>query len=96
MTLHRPGNAAVPIDPELLEILVWPETTQSLAPASPGLLEGLNEAVTDGRATTRAGDAVTEPVSEGLLRDDQRVLYPIRQDIPIMLIDESIEVAGLS
>ncbi len=85
----------MPIDPELLEILVCPETKQSLSPASSGLLERLNAAVTDGRATTRAGDAVTEPVSEGLLRNDQRILYPIRQGIPIMLIDESIEVAGL-
>ena len=30
-----------------------------------------------------------EPVNEALIRDDGDVLYPVRDDIPIMLIDES-------
>ena len=82
----------MPIDPELLEILVCPETKQPLTVAGAELLERLNAAVADGSAVTRGGEAVLEPVTEGLLREDGRVLYPIRQDIPIMLIDESIEV----
>lgn len=82
----------MPIDPELLEILVCPETKQPLAVASAELLERLNATVADGSVVTRGGDAVAEPVTEGLLREDGRVLYPIRQDIPIMLIDESIEI----
>ena len=82
----------MPIDPELLEILVCPETRQPLTVADKGLLERLNAAVADGSAVTRGGEAVSEPVTEGLLREDGRVLYPIRQGIPIMLIDESVEV----
>ena len=82
------------IDPELLAILVCPETKQPLTVASAELLERLNAKVTDGSAVTRGGDAVTDAVTEGLLREDGQVLYPIRQGIPIMLIDESIEVAG--
>ena len=82
----------MPIDPELLEILVCPETRQPLTVAGAELLERLNAAVADGSAVTRGGEAVSEPVTEGLLREDGGVLYPIRQDIPIMLIDESIDV----
>lgn len=82
----------MPIDPELLEILVCPETKQPLAVAGAELLEDLNAAVAAGTTVTRGGEAVSEPVSEGLLREDGRVLYPIRQGIPIMLIDESIEI----
>lgn len=82
----------MPIDPELLEILVCPETRQPLTVAGAELLERLNAAIADGSAVTRGGEVVPEPVTEGLLREDGRVLYPIRQDIPIMLIDESIEV----
>lgn len=85
----------MPIDPELLEILVCPETKQPLTVAGAELLEHLNAAVANGKAVTRDGDTVPEPVTEGLLREDGRVLYPIRQDIPIMLIDESIEVGDL-
>ncbi len=80
------------IDPELLEILVCPETGQPLTVASAELLERLNATVEDGSAVTRGGEAVTQPVTEGLVREDGRVLYPIRQGIPIMLIDESVEV----
>jgi len=85
----------VPIDPELLEILVCPETKQPLTVAGEELLERLNASVADGAAVTRDGEAISQPVTEGLLREDGRVLYPIRQGIPIMLIDESIEVGGL-
>ncbi len=84
----------MPIDPELLEILVCPETRQPLTVAGTELLERVNAAVAEGSAVTRGGEAVPEPVSEGLLREDGRVLYPIRQGIPIMLIDESIEVGA--
>ena len=85
----------MPIDPELLEILVCPETKQPLTVASAELLERLNATLADGSAVTRGGEAIPDPVTEGLLREDGRVLYPIRQSIPIMLIDESIEVGDL-
>ena len=85
----------MPLDPELLAILVCPESRQPVAMADAELLARLNAAVEGGRAFTRAGDAVTDPVTEGLLRQDGRILYPVRDGIPIMLIDESIDVSGL-
>lgn len=83
------------IDPALLAILVCPETKQPLTVASAELLERVNGKVAAGGLATRDGETVTEHVTEGLLREDGRVLYPIRQGIPIMLIDESIEVGDL-
>ena len=41
-------------------------------------------------------DAVSEPLDEGLIREDDKVLYPVREDIPIMLIDEAIELDTLA
>lgn len=83
------------IDPELLAILVCPETKQPLSVADGALLESINASVAAGELHTRAGEGVTEQIAEGLLREDGQVLYPIRQGIPIMLIDESVEVDGL-
>ncbi|MCY4573912.1 MAG: hypothetical protein OXF01_14045 [Gemmatimonadetes bacterium] len=80
------------VDPQLIEILVCPESKQPVAMAGPEVLEGLNAAISAGRAVTLGGEAVADAVTEGLLREDGRILYPVRDGIPIMLIDESIDV----
>ncbi len=84
------------VDPELLEILVCPETHQPVRPAGDELLSRLNEAIRSGGVTNRGGNAVGDPVEEGLVREDNKVLYPVREDIPIMLIDEAIELDKLA
>ena len=63
--------------------------------ADSDLLARLYAAIKAGRATNRGGESVTEPVTEGLLRQDGRILYPIRKGSPIMLIDESIDISAL-
>lgn len=83
------------IDPQLLDILVCPESRQPVAMAGAEVLERLNAAVAAGSAVTRGGEQVGDAVSEGLLREDGRILYPVRDGIPIMLIDESIDVTRL-
>ena len=80
------------VSPELLEILVCPETKQPVRPASAEELARLNAAIRAGGKRTRGGRALTEPVAEGLLREDGRILYPVDDGIPVMLIEESIEL----
>ena len=84
-----------PLDPDLLAILVCPESKQPVAMAAADLLTRVNTAIGAGDTVNRGGDPVTDPVKEGLLRQDGRVLYPVRDGIPIMLIDESIDVSDL-
>jgi uncharacterized protein YbaR (Trm112 family) len=78
------------IDPQLLEILCCPETRQDVAVAPDALIADLNNRVAEGKLLNRAGAAVREPLDSGLLRADGKVLYPVREDIPVMLIDEAI------
>ena len=78
------------IDPKLLEILCCPETKEDVSVADAALVERINKAIAQGAVKNRRGLAVTERIDGGLVRKDGKYLYPIREDIPIMLIDEAI------
>jgi uncharacterized protein YbaR (Trm112 family) len=84
------------IDAELLDILVCPETRQPVRLAEPGIIADLNAAIEAGSVTNRAGEVVRESLEGGLVREDGRVLYAIRDGIPIMLVDEALVLDGLS
>ncbi len=82
------------IDSELLEILCCPETHQLLQLASPALVDQLNQQISAGNLRNRGGQPVSEKIDGGLVRADGKFLYPIRQDIPVMLIDEGIPLTS--
>ncbi|MEZ4331747.1 MAG: hypothetical protein R3F35_08325 [Myxococcota bacterium] len=83
----------MPIDPELLAILVCPETRQPLTPAEPALLAKLNVEIRARRLRNRGGQLVEKEIREGLVRQDGRFLYLIDDEIAIMLEDQAIELA---
>ena len=78
------------IRPELLDILRCPETHQRLSPAPPEIIGNLNERIRAGQVRNRAGQTITEPLEAALLREDKRVLYPVRANLPILLIQEAL------
>ena len=78
------------IDPDLLKIMCCPETHQPIALAEPSLIEKLNQLIAAGQLQNRAGQPIKEKIDGGLVREDQKFLYPIRANIPVMLIDEAI------
>ena len=80
------------ISQDLLDILCCPETHQGLGLAEPSLIQTLNQRIAAGQIYNRAGKLLAEPLDGGLLRADKQLLYPIRQQIPIMLIDEAISL----
>jgi uncharacterized protein YbaR (Trm112 family) len=78
------------LDPELLKLLCCPETYQPLHLADSALLEQLNQKVLAGALSTRGGRKISEPLAGGLVRADGQLLYPIRKQIPVLLIEEGI------
>jgi len=80
------------IDKDLLQILACPESHQPLAEAEAALLAKLNDRIASGQARNRAGNEVRAKLEGGLVRQDGKLLYPIREGIPVLLIDEGIPI----
>jgi uncharacterized protein YbaR (Trm112 family) len=78
------------LDPYLLAILCCPETKQAVSLADASLIQKVNAALGKGHVRNKANRLLIGQIEGGLLREDQKVLYPIRDRIPVMLIEEGI------
>jgi uncharacterized protein YbaR (Trm112 family) len=55
-------------------------------------LAGVNEKIRAGTLRNRGGEPVKTELVEALVREDRRILYPVDDGIPVMLVEESIEL----
>lgn len=96
---HRPKAATLlathMIDKDLLLLLVCPESRQPLALAEAALLARVNAAIDAGRATNAGGVLVKDRLEAGLVRQDLARVYPVRENIPVLLVEEGIPLAGI-
>lgn len=84
------------ISEELLNIIVCPETKQDLVLADSEIIEKINSLIEKGELLNRTRQKVKEKIEGGLIQKEARqYLYPIRKDIPILLMDESIPLENL-
>ncbi|MEE9213565.1 MAG: Trm112 family protein [Thermodesulfobacteriota bacterium] len=84
------------IDQRLLDILVCPETKQDLVLAEPVLINKINGLIKTGNLKNRSKQKVTEKIDGGLVqKNEKKYLYPIRDEIPILLIEESIPLENI-
>ena len=80
------------LDPELLALLVCPETHQDVHLATSSEIILLNDAIRAGRVHTAGGTPVSQPVEGALIRADRSIAYPIRDGIPVMLVAEGLAI----
>lgn len=83
------------MDKRLLGILCCPVTHKGLSLARGDLLRRVNAAIGDGRLANREGERVAETLREALVTDDGKLLYPVREGIPVLLEGESIGLEQL-
>jgi uncharacterized protein YbaR (Trm112 family) len=76
-----------------LSLLRCPETGLTLTLAAADLVRELNEQIAERQLVNRGGQMVEKPLDGGLVREGGDVVYPIVDDIPVLLKNEAIEIA---
>jgi uncharacterized protein YbaR (Trm112 family) len=80
----------MPVDGKLLEILCCPLSKTPLTILGRQKLDKLNLAINNGDALFIGGEKVTATLQEGLITEDGKVIYPVQDDIPILLEEKGI------
>ncbi len=79
------------MDKRLLDIVCCPVTQLPLQLLDVERLARLNVAITAGELRNRASEPLPETLTEALVSRDGRLVYPVRDGIPILLEEESID-----
>jgi uncharacterized protein YbaR (Trm112 family) len=79
----------------LLRMLRCPEDNSELSAADDDLVKRVNSAIREGRLVNCAGTRLERPLDGGLLRADGGVMYPIMDDIPVLLRGDGISLDQL-
>lgn len=78
------------IDKRLLDILCCPVSKTPVLPMSRAQVADLNRRVAAGGVLNVRSVAITDPIEEGLITTDGKVIYRVEDGIPVMLPDEGI------
>ncbi|MEC7348108.1 MAG: Trm112 family protein, partial [SAR324 cluster bacterium] len=69
---------------------VCPDTKLNVDLAPAETVEKINLAIKENIVLNVDGQSVNDPLQDGLLREDDKIIYPVRDSIPVMLIGEGI------
>jgi uncharacterized protein YbaR (Trm112 family) len=78
-----------------LQLLRCPQDRTQLTEAPKRLVDEINQSIRDGEMTTVAGKPVDRLIDGGLVRAAGDILYPIVEQIPVLLQDEAISLDRL-
>ena len=84
------------ITDELLGMLRCPDSRQRLKRADSDLVAKVNRRIAAGQVRNRMGQSLARTVEGLLVRADDRLAYPIIDDIPILLIEEAMDLTPLN
>ena len=85
----------MPIDGKLLEILCCPVSRTPLTRLSQARLDKLNAAINARQLRYVGGETVEANLTEALITEDSKVIYPVEDDIPMLLEERGIGTTQL-
>ncbi|MDJ0654009.1 MAG: hypothetical protein QNJ40_07645 [Xanthomonadales bacterium] len=85
----------MPVDKKLMEILCCPVSKVPVTPMTSSSLERLNRAIEQGEVKYVDGDPLDQVMQEALITEDRKVIYEVRDDIPILLPERGVGTAQL-
>lgn len=84
------------LDPEFVQLARCLHTRSPLRLVEPEVLERLNRAIAAGSLKNGLGEPLTRPLDAALINEAEEFTYPVIDGIPILLIDEAIDMRQLS
>ena len=83
------------LDKFLLDVLVCPENREPVTEGDDALISKINELIGDQLLRNRGGELVTERLDGVLVRKDEAYAYPVRDGVPVMLVDEAVALVDV-
>jgi len=82
-------------DQQLIKALRCPQNQSPVSLAANELVEQINRGIAAGHVTNLGGHKLDQPLDAGLVREAGDVLYPVINEIPVMLPDEAVELSQI-
>jgi uncharacterized protein YbaR (Trm112 family) len=83
------------LDRKLLDLICCPVTRSSLELLPERELHRLNELIAARRIKNREDSLVEEPLTEALVTRSGKLVYPVRDGIPVLLEDQAMPLQQL-
>ncbi len=79
---------------ELLPKLRCPDQRTTLREASAAEVDAINQRIAAGTCVNVGGEVVSDKIDAALVRAAGDIAYPVRREIPILIVEEGIPIAG--
>jgi uncharacterized protein YbaR (Trm112 family) len=80
----------MPVEPDLLAILVCPDNHRPLRLLEAEGLRRVNERIAARSLRNRKGEVLERALAEALVREGDDLVYPVEDGIPVLLVEAGV------